>query len=114
MNKRTDEELRKLAVDWVEGRIFTSLDIPPGELEQMLTKVFLLLGLGAFSDWPKKKINDIGILYEYMANRGHRSVNGFPQFITSCHWLNKADTKKWREYALEYHKQRTAFVKEKP
>lgn len=108
---KTDDELKQLAVDWVEGRIFTSFDIHPGDMPFMLTKVFMLISLGALAELSKKQLDDVGMIYEYMSEQGYRSVNGYPMFIKSLRWMTRADTERFKAYAREYLEQRKSFLK---
>lgn len=85
------EELKKLAVDYKEGRIFTNRHLSRPEEIGM---VFMCLPLMGKDDILKLKQADPGLVYEYVNARMPRSVNGYPMFI-SARFLSQNDTRKF-------------------
>lgn len=88
---RTDQELRQIAVDLIEGKIFCDRHLKlKGENERMLLSVFMPLSLWEDAvEWVK----DAGMIYEYLSEALPRTINGYPMF-TSCQKLTIEDTDK--------------------
>ncbi len=84
------EELKKLAVDYKESRIFTHLDIHNINDTSM---VFMPIALMRKEDLEKLKASDPGLIYEHISEAGPRAINGMPMFM-SFHSLNQEDTKR--------------------
>ena len=89
---KTDEEIRQLAVDVEGGKVFTDRHINKEEDPNMLSSVFLPL---AFLDKEQAKSfqadvlsGEIGLVYEDVGKAGPRSINGYPQFL-STNYLTK-------------------------
>jgi|SRR5690606_3312148 len=80
-------KLRTLIKEARAGQIFLSLQLRDMSLIPM---VFLPVGLGAFSNYPKSYVENIGALWEYCHKAGPRSINGMPIFM-SCRVLHKND-----------------------
>ena len=108
---RTDEELRKMALDYINGKVFTSFDIRPGERESITTSVFLPLVFMSEDDRQSMIEEKIVMFYEYFNKAGGRSVNGYPTFF-SCHIMNEEDQKKWAEYVGEVWEFQKQFVRQ--
>ena len=106
---RTDEELRKVALDYVNGKIFTSFDIRPGERDSITTSVFMPLVFMSDEDINSMRDEKIVLLYEYFNKAGTRSANGYPTFL-SCHMMNEEDHKKWADYVGEVWEFQKQFV----
>ena len=85
-DRLTEDDMKTLARDWVEGRVFTNRDIKE---DNMIRSVFMLIGLGGFGDVDTSKI---GMIYEYLSEAGERSVNGYPMFM-SVRFVHKEDMK---------------------
>ncbi|HSZ58476.1 MAG TPA: hypothetical protein VK797_22610 [Tepidisphaeraceae bacterium] len=81
---KTDDELKALARDIYQGRVFTSSHIAD---PRDVGLVFMVLSLGA------KIPPDTAFVYEYLDKAGERSINGYPTFF-SCKLLNQAETEK--------------------
>lgn len=99
-NARTDEELKKLAIDIHKGAVFGSWAVE----ESMLTMVFMALSL-----MDKSAIQDIQKynpvhLYEYINKALPRGINGYPMF-TSFSMLNKEE---WATVRMYIEKLRAA------
>lgn len=69
------DELKKLAVDFHHGHIFTNRDIAQPNL--FLHSVFMPL---IFMKFSKKDAECVGLIYEYLDKAGPRSINGMPMF----------------------------------
>ena len=108
--RKTDEEVRELALALFKGEIFTSAHL---RNQSDVTMVFMPIALGCFSPQgdnnaekfidevnSRPVIEDIAVVYEYMSKAGPRSINGYPCF-TSLSFLNKEDWKR----VLEKHKE---------
>ena len=93
-----DEEMRALARDIVEARIFTSLSVP----EHLLTSVFMILGLMSREEAERLIADDIVMFYEHIDKRMPMCVNGYPIFM-SMRTLNAATYERVRYYAKEYN-----------
>lgn len=104
---KTEEELKKLAVDIVEGSVFSNLH----HMKDMkdLEMVFMPIALGAFSEFTEEELKDVGLIYEYLDKAGPRSVNGMPSFF-SFRFLSRTDTHKVCEIADGYYKARQEFL----
>ena len=102
---RTDEELKQIAVDIYEGKIFTDRSVKDGNDIGM---VFLPIALGAFAEASKEELEDIKLIYEYLDKAGPTSVNGLPVFF-SCQVLRTDDFKKMSEYFDKYKTLKESF-----
>lgn len=85
-----DDQMREFVLGYVDGKIFTSANIPENQLETLLCVVFMPLKFGALKGISKKDRNNIGILWQWIARALPRGVNGFPIF-TSAQLMSKAD-----------------------
>ena len=79
---KTEPELRKLAIDIVEGRVFGSWMCD----ERHIPMVFLVAQLSAPEHWPRNTSQ----VYEYLNKAVLGSVNGMPIFH-SCNILTTND-----------------------
>ena len=101
----TDAELRKLAMDIMEGRVFGSWQIPSEEWAQMLGSVFMPLALGG-----QDVISDDTVhVFEYLDKAGSRFVNGYPMFL-SCQCLMADDAERLRAMVEKLQADREAFL----
>jgi hypothetical protein len=80
------EDLKKIAIDIANNKIFTSQHCP----QDMIGNVFTLLMFGTLRQY---NISSIGLLYEYIDTAGPMCINGYPIFL-SHRMLNKKDTRK--------------------
>ena len=72
------EEIRKLALDIAEERVFGSWMIPEDELDNTLAIVFMPLALGGEKNLPE----DASVLYEYLDKSKHKTTKGYPIFVS--------------------------------
>jgi hypothetical protein len=102
-------ELKKIAMDVVNGRIFCSLSIPQHDAS-VLPLVFMPLAL-AGSDYGKWCVdNQIHVLYEYMDKRLKMGINGYPIFA-GMRLLNKSDAERMVAFTQLYAKANDEFLK---
>jgi hypothetical protein len=71
-------DLAQFVSDVCEGLLYLSVQAPPN----LVRSIFLPLALGAFSDWPPEKLQDIGIFYERLDKAGPLGINGQPMFLS--------------------------------
>lgn len=102
---KTDQELRQIALDLADGKIFCNRHVPPND-SRMLLSIFMILSL---MENANQWVRDAGLIYEYLSEAGPRSINGYPMFM-SCRKLNIEDTKKMFEYYNEILKYREKFL----
>jgi hypothetical protein len=95
--------LRSLALDIVEGKVFGSWEIRNPNTDLKL--VFMVLLFCKNEDIPK----DIGAIYEYMDRAGPRAINGMPTFF-SCRFLTQAEFKEVCGYTQEIKSLRQSFL----
>ncbi len=79
--QRTELELRKLALGYVNGQIFGSWQIPKRE-ESIMMSVFMPLIF--LEEEHKQEMLDRGVehIYEDMSKRGPMCINGYPIFFS--------------------------------
>lgn len=77
--RMTDDEIRAFVDDYRCQRVFTSANIRDN---QDLGMVFMCLAFGAFENWPREKLEEIGVVWEYMKEAMPRSMNGYPVFMS--------------------------------
>lgn len=103
--QKDSSALKQLAQDIYDQKAFTNRHIRPGGDIRM---VFMPIALGAFKDWEKEDMEDIGLIYEFYSAAGPRAVNGYPCF-TSFKILNKLDAAKMTVYYEQYHALKEGF-----
>ena len=95
--------LRSVALEIVEGKIFGSWQLANPDIELRL--VFMVLVFCKKEDMPE----DAYVVYEYMANAGPGSVNGLPMFF-SCYFMTKTEFETVSNYVEEIKKLRKSFL----
>lgn len=100
---KSEEDLRKLAIDYVEGRIYTSLQIQtPWELRAVfMPLVFLTVD-------QLQQIEGAGLFFEYLSEAAPGSINGKPIFM-SMNMLSKEDAERFADLVNRYLDYRKAF-----
>jgi hypothetical protein len=98
----SEEELRKLAVDYVEGKIFTNFHLRQHD-QDLLGMIFMPLILGAASF-----AQDAWMVFEYYDQAGPRGVNGYPIFFSVRKIIQK-DAPAFRHYVTEYEEMKKKF-----
>lgn len=81
----TEAEINQLAQDIHAGKVFTDRHVREA---RDLMLVFMPLAFLQGEDL--EKMNDVGMVYQYMNEAGPRGINGMPSF-TSFRTVNKAD-----------------------
>lgn len=86
------EELKKFIVDFLDGKIFSSVHVAPDDVEG-LRSAFMVVALGGTGNiYP----GSIALIYEYLARAMPTGINGNPCFM-SCRFMNHEDWFKARE-----------------
>jgi len=109
---RPDAELRQLALDILDGRVFTSQQIGQYERVEMILMIFMPLLLMDEHAAKQMAARGPGLIYEHMSKALPRTINGYPTFF-SFHVLSKPDTVKITSYIKELETQRKAFLETK-
>ncbi len=104
----TSEFLRQLAADIADDKIFTHRHIPEQQSE-MIPRVFMPIALGAFKDYTKEQMEDIGLIYEYYSDAGPRGINGYPCFF-SFRILSVEETKRMHYFYEIYVSMKETFL----
>lgn len=98
---KSEAELRQLAMDMVEGKVFGDWQVDDDATVRM---VFLPL---AFCG-PKHLPRNIGGIYEYIDQSGPRSINGYPMFMT-MQFMTDKDREVIIQMVKEYVELRNKF-----
>jgi hypothetical protein len=109
MIDKTELELKQLAIDLVEGKVFTSNHLCAEGREDMISSIFMPLALGALSGMPEEELKQLGMVYEYLDKAGPIAVNGFPTFM-SCGLLTLNDARKMMDFSKEYLAKKSEFL----
>ena len=106
---KTDRELRQLAMDIVDGKVFGTWNFENERaLNDMLTSVFITL-IFIRQLLPE----NLGCVYEYLSEASERSVNGYPCFVNSCRMLAKDDVPKLNELIVQLREQKISFLEDR-
>ena len=98
-------QLRRLALDIVEGRVFGTWCLTEEQLNAAAAVVFMTIALGAKVDTSK-----VRHLYEYLDKAGPRSINGRPCFF-SHRELTHEDADILEPMLKALQEQRESFLK---
>jgi hypothetical protein len=104
-----EEELRRLAADIVDDRVFTSAHVPPEQLGDLKLVFMVLMFLGDSKGW----LQDAGMLFEYMDKAAPRTINGMPMFF-SVRKVIKKDIPALTLYMNEYRAIKEKFLARPP
>ncbi len=104
IKNKEDSELKQIAMDLCDGKIFCDLHL--SDRKSNLPLVFLPIAFGAFKD--EEDVKNIGLVYEYLSEAGPRGINGFPNF-TSMRVLNIRDAEIMMTHHDEYKKIKDSF-----
>lgn len=107
--RRSDQELKTLALDLFKGNIYSDRHIHKSKLEQDLPLVFMPLALMNEKEHKAFVKEEPYFIYEYLDKAGPRSINGMPMFM-SLRSLNKADSDRMFEFYEELKKQEEEFM----
>lgn len=105
---KTDTELKQLAADIYDNKVFTDRHIRGGGND--LQMIFLPIALGAFSDMKKKEREKVSLIYEYISKAGPRSINGYPIFM-SVNYLTKEEHNRMNTFYEAYKQIKDSFLK---
>lgn len=106
MKRRTNKDLKQIAIDMVDGKIFTDQQI---RSENNIPMVFMPIMMGCFSKTPKRKLMNIGLVFEYLSEYTcPRSINGMPIFF-SLKTLTKWEVSVVDKYIKEYRQVKEQF-----
>lgn len=105
---KTDEEIRKLALDIVEGQVFGSWMVLPTETH-VIGSVFMVLALSGKEYAESLARRKVVHVYEYLDKAGPRTINGYPTFM-SHHELTEDDIDKLQPLLERLQKQRKEFL----
>ena len=94
---KTEEELKQLALDISEGKVFTDRHLSD---VRDLSAVLMPLAFLDEAGIEKLKADDPGMVYEYMDKAGPMAVNDMPCFF-SMRLLSRDEAKKVGEYYRE-------------
>lgn len=107
--KLTDNELKSIAVDFCEGKIYSDRHIPPEGSDCAIMMVFMPLALGAGKEWSKEDCEQIGMIYEYVSEAGPRSIDSMPSFF-SFRMLSKEQMTKFIGFCEDYKRMKDGFL----
>jgi hypothetical protein len=94
-------ELKKLAIDWVEGKVLFDVDLPPHAIPNSFMPLIFI---------EANKIPWDAHIYEYLdASRGGTSINGWPCFF-SFKVVRKKRFRKVVDLAEEYLRVKEEFL----
>jgi len=92
--KRSDEELKQLALDYYKGLIFTDRQCRTPEDVQSVFMILFFMNKKQIEDLQKEPPK---LIFEYYDKAGRMAVNGYPTFF-SCSFLNEEEFKKFSEF----------------
>lgn len=101
----TEPELKKLAADVVEGKVFGSWMLPETD-QHLIAAIFLPL---AFNDAAGKLPDDVWGVYEYNDKAKKLGVRQYPAFI-SCKFLTKHDCEMLNPLIQRYTEMKAEFL----
>lgn len=90
--KRTDREIKELALGIYKGEIFTSLQIRENDT-YLLSTIFMPLMFMDKEQIDKMEKHKAYMFYANMSEAGPRAINGYPIFM-SMNYINEEDCKK--------------------
>ena len=94
---RPDAELKKIAADIYNGKIFTDRFVnSPSDTLMIFMPLLFLQG-----DAHKDFFDDLGMIFEYYSEAGPRGINGYPIFM-SARKLSKSDSDRMIVFYDEY------------
>ena len=107
---RSYTRLNQIAMDLVNGKIFTTLDIQQPDLSHMVFMPLVFLNRRQIRQLKRQiKTGSAALGYEYFDKAMPRTVNGMPIFATIQH-LNKEETYYVLEKARDIHRLQEAMI----
>lgn len=91
---RTDEELKQLAKDFLDGKVFFS-----GMVKEAMLLPTVFMPLLFLDEMQRLDLVESGVvdIFEYMEKAGPRGINGYPCFM-SYQTINAMEQRKLKEY----------------
>jgi hypothetical protein len=81
--RRTDEEIRHLAEEWIAGRVVDADTVPAN----LVASVFMPILFGALADYSRQQLGRIFVFAIHGEDKtAGRSVNGYPMFAECRVW----------------------------
>lgn len=103
---KTKEELNQIALDIVEGKIFTSCQVKDFAL---VKSVFMPLMFLKSEDVEELIQEECELFYEYLSEAGSHGINGYPTFM-SAQYLVKDEVEYVNAKIAEFRKTREAML----
>ena len=104
---RTEQELKQLAIDIIEGKVFGTWNLKHPEDVGSIFMGMIFLD----SEQKKKLVSDnIVHFYEYLDKAGPLSVNGMPTFF-NMHLLAEEEVDILQSLIEQFRKQKEVFLK---
>lgn len=106
--EKTDAELKQLAIDIADNKVFTSNQIGEKDSHLLLgcfMPLLFLMNDEKWADW----IDKVGLVYESYSKALNTGINGLPCF-SSCQILHVDQVEKMEQYMQEYIKLKTEFM----
>lgn len=91
------DELKQLAMDIVDDKVFLSSYLKKPEDGMMVFMVLMLMGPA-----EKEKLKDAALFYEYYDKAGPSGYNGYPIFY-SIHWVSNEDYPTLKDLIDKYY-----------
>ena len=101
-----NQELRQLAVDIADGKIFGTWDV---KNEDMIPSVFMIIPFLKKEQLEELQKKEVVQFYEYISKAGPMAVNGMPTFFSANH-INKDDWKKLVPLMKEFQAKKEQFM----
>ena len=103
---RTEHELKQLAVDIVEGKVFGTWNLNNPD---MVGSVFMGMNFMTQKQADDLQAKEVAHFYEYLDKAGPMSVNGMPTFF-SMNYLNKQEAGKLQTLIEDLKRQKAEFL----
>lgn len=94
---RTKQELKQIAMDLLDDKIFSDRHLREGEAPTMMQMIFMPLVFMDEQQMPLFLAQRPNFIFEYTDKAGPRSVNGYPIFF-SMQYLNEEESKIMFDY----------------
>lgn len=108
MSSKTDLELKQLAADIYENKVFTDRHVHK-EHSHILSMVFIPLILKTY-EVEVEQGKEISLIYEYMDKAGPRAINGYPIFL-SVNFLTREEHERMNTFYESYKTIKETFLK---
>lgn len=109
LTPKTDEELRQLAMDIAENKVFTDRHLQQHEYN-LINMIFMPLGLMDKETLMKFLTPPPGMIYEYYSEALPRGINGLPMF-SSVKSLSREESDKIHPMIVEIMEFKQKFTK---